>query len=414
MLRALDDIRVRDVVLHRLVVRGPPLRSMLGGNHRDALRLRCEPRLRARAPRRRPSSALVAWMRGEGALATLCIQRALRRGSRLPTRPAGGRTHGPGQRSAGLACVAGRPARVRVPQPGAPMTRADTPDRPRLRHRAGPVYLLRQVKSPSIKPWLAGRQPSDRGGVPQVRTWLLPPSGGTQQARVLPPARPRTPTRVWDSVHPIHRPTSHPQRPPGATTRRRRDEQRLVLRDPPDPRRAEPGQRHQRARPAHLPDHQLHVRQHRPRREPVRAQGVRQHLHPDHEPDPGRGRGAHRVPRGRRRGPPGRLRPGRRDPGAAQHRRGRRPHRVQPQPLRRHLQPVPLHASRSWASRSRSSRTPTTWTAGVPRSGPTRRRSSPRPSPTRRTTSSTSRASPASPMRRASRWSWTTPWPPRT
>jgi hypothetical protein len=51
------------------------------------------------------------------------------------------------------------------------------------------VYLLRQVKSPSIKPWLAGRQPSDRGGVPQVRTWLLPPPGGTQQARVLPPSK---------------------------------------------------------------------------------------------------------------------------------------------------------------------------------------------------------------------------------
>ena len=41
-----------------------------------------------------------------------------------------------------------------------------------------------------------------------------------------------------------------------------------------------------------------------------------------------------------------------------------------PQPVRRHLQPVPLHASRSWASRSPSSRTPTTSTAGGPRSSP--------------------------------------------
>jgi hypothetical protein len=28
-----------------------------------------------------------------------------------------------------------------------------------------------QVKSVSVKPRLAGRQPSDRGGVPRVRTW---------------------------------------------------------------------------------------------------------------------------------------------------------------------------------------------------------------------------------------------------
>ena len=44
--------------------------------------------------------------------------------------------------------------------------------------------------------------------------------------------------------------------------------------------------------------------------------------------------------------------------------RGRRPHRVVGRPLRRHLQPVPLHAARSWASRSRSSTTPTTSTRG--------------------------------------------------
>ena len=104
-------------------------------------------------------------------------------------------------------------------------------------------------------------------------------------------------------------------------------------------------------------------------------------------------------------------RPGRRDPRAAQHRRGRRPHRLQPEPLRRHLQPVPLHVRRSWASRSPSSRTPTTSTAGGRPSSPTRRPSSPRRSPTRRTTSSTSRALPASPTRPVCRWSWTTPWP---
>ena len=63
------------------------------------------------------------------------------------------------------------------------------------------------------------------------------------------------------------------------------DTPELVLRDPPDPRR--PGARpdHRRPRAADLPDHVLRVQRHRARREPVRAQGVRQHLHPDHEPD---------------------------------------------------------------------------------------------------------------------------------
>ena len=47
-----------------------------------------------------------------------------------------------------------------------------------------------------------------------------------------------------------------------------------------------------RAGAADLPDHLLRVQRHRARGEPVRAQGVRQHLHPDHEPHPGRGRAA--------------------------------------------------------------------------------------------------------------------------
>ena len=49
--------------------------------------------------------------------------------------------------------------------------------------------------------------------------------------------------------------------------------------------------------PAPLPIYQttsLRVQRHRARGEPVRAQGVRQHLHPHHEPDPGRRRAAHR------------------------------------------------------------------------------------------------------------------------
>ena len=45
---------------------------------------------------------------------------------------------------------------------------------------------------------------------------------------------------------------------------------------------------------ADLPDDVLRLPRHRARREPVRAQGARQHLHADHEPDPGRRRAAHR------------------------------------------------------------------------------------------------------------------------
>ena len=48
-----------------------------------------------------------------------------------------------------------------------------------------------------------------------------------------------------------------------------------------------------RARPA-LPDHQLPVQEHRARRQSVRAQGTRQHLHPPDEPDHRRARAAHR------------------------------------------------------------------------------------------------------------------------
>jgi hypothetical protein len=76
MLHALDDIRVRDVVLHRLVVRG---------HHCDrcwetTIEVLCETVRMAPAGSAAPVATLtglVAWMRGEGALATLCIQRAL-------------------------------------------------------------------------------------------------------------------------------------------------------------------------------------------------------------------------------------------------------------------------------------------------------------------------------------------------
>jgi hypothetical protein len=76
MVRALDDIRVRDVVLHRLVVRG---------HHCDrcwevTIETLCDALRTAPEGTSAPAATilgLVAWMRGEGALATVCIQRAL-------------------------------------------------------------------------------------------------------------------------------------------------------------------------------------------------------------------------------------------------------------------------------------------------------------------------------------------------
>ena len=76
MVRALEDIRVRDVVLHRLVV---------GGHHCDrcwegTIEVLCDALRAMPEGAGAPTAtilALVTWMRGEGALATICIQRAL-------------------------------------------------------------------------------------------------------------------------------------------------------------------------------------------------------------------------------------------------------------------------------------------------------------------------------------------------
>ncbi len=74
--RALGDIRVRDVVLHRLVVRGPDCTrcwesttQTLCDVVRSAPEGECSPAATV--------LGLVAWLRGEGALATLCVRRAL-------------------------------------------------------------------------------------------------------------------------------------------------------------------------------------------------------------------------------------------------------------------------------------------------------------------------------------------------
>lgn len=74
--RALVDIRVRDVVLHRLVVRG----HHCGRCWERTIEVLCDLLRVAPDGSSAPVAtilALVAWMRGEGALATVCVQRAL-------------------------------------------------------------------------------------------------------------------------------------------------------------------------------------------------------------------------------------------------------------------------------------------------------------------------------------------------
>ena len=188
----------------------------------------------------------------------------------------------------------------------------------------------------------------------------------------------------------------------------------MGIRDPPDPCRGGPRPDDRGPGDADLPDHQLHVPGHRPRRRPVRAGRTRQHLHADHEPDPGRVRGAHRRPRGRG-GRTGRVeRPGRRVDRPAEPGRERRPRRVVGLALRRDLQPLPLHAAQARRRGHLRGRPRRPRRLAVGRPARTPRPSTPRPSATRRATCSTSPGCRPSPTSTRSRWWSTTPWPPRT
>ena len=168
----------------------------------------------------------------------------------------------------------------------------------------------------------------------------------------------------------------------------------LGIRDPAGPRRRRARPDHRRAGRPDLPDDVVRVPRHRARGGALRARGARQHLHADHEPDPGRVRGAHDRARGWRRRARGGERAGRADDRAAEPRRERRAHRVDARRSTAAPTTSCTTRSRSSASRSASSTTPTTSTRGRRRSARTPRRSTARASATRRATSSTSRASP--------------------
>ena len=155
-------------------------------------------------------------------------------------------------------------------------------------------------------------------------------------------------------------------------------------------RQARSGDR--RARNADLPDHVLRVRRCRPRRLAVRAEGVRQHLHPHHEPDAGGARGAAGRARRRHGGAGHRVRPRRaaaglpHDPAARrQFRRGAPALWRLDQPVRPRLQEFRLGGALGRPARSRELREPDR------RAG--RAASSSRASPIRAASSSTSRRS---------------------
>ncbi len=94
-----------------------------------------------------------------------------------------------------------------------------------------------------------------------------------------------------------------------------------------------------------LPDDFLRLQRQRPRRPAVRSPRVREHLHPPDEPNDRRPRKADRRTRRRFRGARGRLGTGGRIAGDHEHRAGGPEHRLRLEPLRRDVQPLPLHVS---------------------------------------------------------------------
>ena len=121
------------------------------------------------------------------------------------------------------------------------------------------------------------------------------------------------------------------------------DPDHLPPRDPGPPFRPEARPGDERPRRPDLRHDQLRLRRRGARRAALRAPGVREHLHPDHEPDDRRVRAARRGARRRRRRPRARVRPGGRDAVDPQPRPRRRQHRLVVEPLRRHVQPVHPH-----------------------------------------------------------------------
>ena len=136
-----------------------------------------------------------------------------------------------------------------------------------------------------------------------------------------------------------------PTRTPGDPPHHGRRTVRAAPRDPRPARRAGPRPDDERPRRPDLPDDVVRLRRHPARRGPLRAEGARQHLHADHEPDAGRARAAPRRARGRHRVGRDRVGPVRRPLlRPERHARGRQL-RLGLDAVRRDLQPLRAHAA---------------------------------------------------------------------
>ena len=203
MVRALEDIRVRDVVLHRLVV---------GGHHCDrcweaTIEVLCDALRSMPEGAGAPTAtilALVAWMRGEGALATIApgalsedpeyrsdqwqgmMAQGTDPGSGVhpcrPERMPSAATRGAVEAGEGELLTGGPRTRDGAPlrsavcglrpgdrcRTGAPTsTRADTPTRPRLRRLPGTCTFCGRSRVPASSPGLLGGNPPTAVGCPR-------------------------------------------------------------------------------------------------------------------------------------------------------------------------------------------------------------------------------------------------------
>ena len=253
----------------------------------------------------------------------------------------------------------GRPPRYRVP-------------RCRIgEHRLNPVEPYQMQQPPRKRVFPPRRRPPARSstwansfpsgdhctssapsGCGRTKSWPWPSMpflvpGGGEQCEILPPV-PQVGNGHLGGVV-LHLPVRD-RGPSGHQDSWRRSAVPWCTTSPrPAIRRSDEGAalyRDQRGRGADLPDHLLPVPRHRARRQPVRAQGARQHLHPHHEPDQRRAGAADRRARRRRRR---RWRVGSGQAASAfavqNIAPGRRQHRQLDRSLRRHLEPVRQHAA---------------------------------------------------------------------
>ncbi len=161
----------------------------------------------------------------------------------------------------------------------------------------------------------------------------------------------RVATPETDGAYSRRRPKGPPrslQRPRGAQGYFHGRKQKTFFRNDSRTSRTQPRPDNPLPRRSRLPDFLLRLQERRTRGQPLRTQGVRQHLFPlgqSHERDPGEPR---EPARGRRRFGGGRLGHGGDIQHGHHHRQSGRRDRIRFQPLWRHLHHVRRHPPRPW------------------------------------------------------------------